>query len=170
MARITKALTNTEIERAKAKAKKYRLNDGHWLALLVKESGAKLWRFDYYKPNSKKRTEISLGNYPALTLAQARAIRDDYRALLAQGIDPQAHREQQAQEQAKAAGLTFYKVANDWLAYRKGRANFSVGYAKDVERLLERVFYPSLADKPIAEILPRDVIEILRPRQEAWNA
>ncbi len=50
MARITKPLTNTEVDRAKAKDKDYTLADGKGLYLLVKFSGSKLWRFSYYKP------------------------------------------------------------------------------------------------------------------------
>lgn len=41
MARITKPITSTEIERAKAKEKDYKLIDGNGLYLLVKVNGAK---------------------------------------------------------------------------------------------------------------------------------
>lgn len=43
MARITKPLTNTEIERAKPKEKEYTLSDGQGLYLLIKPSGSRLW-------------------------------------------------------------------------------------------------------------------------------
>ena len=160
------ALTDTKIKNLKfnpAGNNEHTDTQGLFLAVTTQ---SKIFRFRYNRPFTKKRTMLTIGFYPEISLAQARAVRDEYRSLLAQGIDPQAHRERQAQEQVKAAGLTFYKVANDWLAYRKGRANFSAGYAKDVERMLERVIYPSFADRPIADILPRDVIEVLRPLQE----
>ena len=70
MARTTKPLTNTEIEKAKPKTDKdgkptkNTLTDGLGLFLLVTPNGSKLWRFNYYKPNSKKRTEMSLGTFP----------------------------------------------------------------------------------------------------------
>lgn len=50
MARIIKALTNTEVNNAKAKEKDYKLMDGKGLFLLVKKTGAKIWRFNYFKP------------------------------------------------------------------------------------------------------------------------
>ena len=88
MARVTKPLTNTEVDKAKPKEKDYSLTDGYGLFLLVLATGVKSWKFNYYRPISNKRTKISIGTYPEITLAQARTIRDEYRALLAKGIDP----------------------------------------------------------------------------------
>ena len=90
MPKITKPLTNTEVERSKPKAKEYTLTDGYGLFLLVLPTGVKSWRFNYIRPLTKKRTKVSLGTYPALSLA-----REEYRSLLAQGIDPQEHKEQE---------------------------------------------------------------------------
>ncbi len=84
MARITKPLTNTEVERAKAKTKDYSLYDGGGLTILIRPNGAKLWRFRYARPFSNKRALIGLGQYPSVTLAQARSIKDEYLSLLAQ--------------------------------------------------------------------------------------
>ena len=66
MARITKPLTNTEVERAKPKDKDYSLMDGQGLFLRVKPNGVKSWLFNYYKPYSTppKRTNLGIGTYP----------------------------------------------------------------------------------------------------------
>lgn len=93
MARITRPLTNNEILKAKPREKDFTLHDGDGLFLLIKTSGKKLWRFRYKRPNSTSRTNLSLGAYPALTLAAARQIRDQHLSLLAQGIDPQQQQE-----------------------------------------------------------------------------
>ena len=45
MARITKPLTNTQIEQAKPKTKVYTLSDGSGLQLRVKPNGSKLQIF-----------------------------------------------------------------------------------------------------------------------------
>ena len=116
MARITKPLTNTEVDRAKPKEKDYTLADGQGLYLLVKANSSKLWRFNYYQPftNPKKRVLLGLGKYPEISLAQARKQRDEFLALLAQNIDPQSHRKQiELEEQMKQAN-TFYSVAEKW--------------------------------------------------------
>lgn len=69
MARLVKKLTDSEIKNAKASSKP--LYDGAGLFLEVSSKGAKLWRFRYVQPYTKKRTTISLGTYPDLSLSQA---------------------------------------------------------------------------------------------------
>ncbi|MEG9499921.1 integrase arm-type DNA-binding domain-containing protein [Mannheimia indoligenes] len=70
MARLTTPLNNTQIEKAKPQEKEYTLSDGKGLYLLIKPNGAKLWRFNYYKPytNPKKRALIGIGSYPDVSL------------------------------------------------------------------------------------------------------
>ena len=72
MPRVTKPLTNTEVDKAKTKDKEYNLSDGNGLFLRIKPTGAKAWIFNYYHPVTNKRTSFTIGTYPAITLAQAR--------------------------------------------------------------------------------------------------
>lgn len=64
------------------------LDDGG-LVLLVKPSGVKTWLLRYYKPANNKRTIVTIGNYPAYSLLDARAAKDEERAMPAKGINPQ---------------------------------------------------------------------------------
>lgn len=64
-------LTDVTVRNSKPNEKDQRINDGSGLYLLIKPNGAKWWRFDY-TINSKRKT-LSLGIYPATTLANARA-------------------------------------------------------------------------------------------------
>lgn len=161
MARITKPLTNTEVERAKAKKTDLKLLDGGGLFLLVKLTGSKLWRFNYYKPFTKNRTEISLGKYPDISLAQARKVRDEYLALLAQDIDPQQHRKQQsADEQARRIN-TFLSVAEKWREKKAGEV-----LPKTLDKhwaRLEKHLFPKLGEISVSEIAPKMLIEALEP-------
>ena len=87
MARITQPLTNTEVKQAKPKDKVYTLSDGGGLQLRVKPNGSKLWLLDYQRPYTKKRTSLSLGSYPIVTLALARSKKDEAKKLLFNNID-----------------------------------------------------------------------------------
>jgi trehalose/maltose hydrolase-like predicted phosphorylase len=87
MARTTKPLTNTEVKQAKSREKVYALSDGGGLQLRVKPNSSKLWQFDYYRPYTKKRTSLSFGSYPEISLADARRKRDEARELVAKDID-----------------------------------------------------------------------------------
>ncbi|OOF51018.1 integrase [Rodentibacter genomosp. 1] len=152
MARITKPLTNTEIDKSKPKDKDYTLSDGLGLYLLIKSTGAKLWRFNYYKPLTKKRALIGLGKYPDVSLSQAREKREELRALLSQGIDPQIHHQQQEEIKHKELINTYESVAWAWFEYRKTKKNFSLDYQKDIESLIKRNLLPHFGHLPISQI------------------
>ncbi|ORU92138.1 MAG: hypothetical protein A6F72_04210 [Cycloclasticus sp. symbiont of Poecilosclerida sp. N] len=79
VARTTKPLTNIEVKQAKPKAKEFNLSDGDGLSLKVKPNSSKLWFFNYYRPHSKKRANLSFGSFPEIPLAQARSKRLDAR-------------------------------------------------------------------------------------------
>lgn len=165
MARITKPLTNTEIDKSKPKDKDYTLTDGQGLYLLIKTNGAKLWRFNYYKPaNNKKRALIGLGSYPEISLAKAREIRETYRALLAQGIDPQTHRLQQEHQKALAQVNTFGKVAEQWKEKKEGEIELKT--VKKYWASLSLHVLPYIENYPITDILPTLVIPVLRKVEE----
>lgn len=115
MARIVKGLTNTQVERAKYTPNgTNELNDGKGLFLQMYPTGAKKWRFRYERPITKARTKFNIGDHPSITLAQARAKRDEYNALLAQGIDPQEHAKQKHQALQFQLENTFLKWAERW--------------------------------------------------------
>ncbi len=93
MARTTKALTHSEIIQAKPKEKVYTLSDGGGLQMRIKPNGSKLWLLDYFKPFTKKRTCLSFGAFPELSLAEARAKRDAAKELLVKCLDPKEERD-----------------------------------------------------------------------------
>ena len=69
---VTKPLTNTEVDKAKPKDTEYNLADGNELFLRIKPTKAKAWIFNYVRSITKKRTDLTIGTYPAISLAQAR--------------------------------------------------------------------------------------------------
>jgi hypothetical protein len=83
---ITSSLTDTKIKAAKPADKAYTMADGNGLQLLVKPNGSKLWEVRYTVNGKAKRT--SIGNYPTISLKDARLKRDDFKQLAANGIDP----------------------------------------------------------------------------------
>ncbi|MCV9880287.1 Arm DNA-binding domain-containing protein [Brenneria izbisi] len=87
MTAIPRLLSAVTVRKAKLAAKDYELSDGHGLTLSIRTTGKKIWRFRYQRPNSSARTNITLGHYPAMTLAAARTLHDEYIALLIKGID-----------------------------------------------------------------------------------
>ena len=83
-------LNDTLIRGLKAEARARKHFDGGGLFLFIPTSGSKLWRMAYRFEGKSKL--LSFGSYPALSLREAREQRDEAKKLLAQGIDPAAHR------------------------------------------------------------------------------
>jgi len=84
MPRRTLPLTATELQKAKPRAKDFKLFDGGGLYLLVTPSGGKLWNMKYNRDGKEKK--ISIGAYPAITLIDARQRREEIKAMLVKGI------------------------------------------------------------------------------------
>ena len=161
MPRMTRQLSATEVKNAKPKEKEYSLHDGMGLELCVKPNGAKLWRFRYYRPITKKRTMISFGEWDIVSLAGAREKRDSARVLLDKGIDPQEHQKAQTEQANAIVENTFSNIAAAWFELKKTRV--TPDYAHDVWRSLERDVFPFIGEMPIAEIKAKIVIEALEP-------
>ncbi|EPP1404283.1 integrase domain-containing protein [Klebsiella oxytoca] len=161
MARITRPLTNNEILKAKPREKDFTLHDGDGLFLLVKTTGKKLWRFRYQRPNSGSRTNLSLGSYPALTLATARQIRDQHLTTLAQGMDPQQQQELASEQRQIELDSIFSTVAANWFQIK--RKSVTEDYAKDIWRSLDKDVFPAIGSIPVQEIKARTIVEALEP-------
>ncbi len=166
MARTT-PLTNTEVKQAKAKDKVYKLADGDGLQLRVRVNGTKSWLLDYLKPNTKKRTSMSFGTYPEVSLANARKKRTSARELLAQDIDPKEYKDDKHREQLLAASHTLKSVASDWFTIKK--TTIAENTAKSLWRKFENHLFPKLGHRPIDKILAPEAIEALKPLAAKGN-
>jgi integrase len=161
MAKITKPLTNTEVSQAKPKDNDYTLLDGEGLQLRVKTSGTKSWLFNYYHPITKKRKNLSLGQYPALTLAEARKQRASSKELLTNNIDPKEYRDDQLSDEKLKMGFTLKSIALDWFEVKKTKIAETT--SKSLWRNFENHLFPSIGHRPIDKILAPEVIKTLKP-------
>jgi len=161
MARITKPLTNTEVQQAKPTDKEYILSDGEGLRLRVKPNGSKLWIFNYIKPATKKRANISFGVYPDLSLKEARIKRKEAREMLALDIDPAIQRAETKNKEKEEHENTLIHVAEQW--FRVKKISISADYAQDIWRSLEKHIFPEIGKAPISRLRAPMVINVIRP-------
>ena len=111
------ALTDVAVRQARPTGKDYTLRDFDGLSLAVSAKGGKSWHFRYYWAARQKR--MSLGTYPAVSLREARALRDEARALAAKGINPKIDRKQKLHAVRLATENSFKAVYLQWLAHRR---------------------------------------------------
>lgn len=160
MAIVTRPLSASEVQKAKPSSKPYLLFDGKGLCLQIKPSGKKYWRFRYSRPSTGKPTEVSMGSYPEISLADARIEHQKYLSLLAKGIDPK-ELEREAKTQVKTAEESrFSTVAKKWHDVK--REHVSEKHATQIWSSLERDVFPALGNIPVTEIKAPMLIAALK--------
>ena len=94
-------LTDAKIKAAKPTGKRYELIDGNGLYLDVTPSGVKTWRYRYRIYGLREK--VTIGQYPATTLAEARARNMEMAAMVARDKSP-ARELAREEQKAKQAG------------------------------------------------------------------
>lgn len=155
-------LTNVEIKNAKPRAKPYKLSDGGSLYIEVTKTGSKLWRWKYRFNKSENR--FSIGPYPEVGIKQAREARDNARALLRRGIDPNAYKKAEKISHLKDSEETFEALASEW--HSKRSQVWSPIHSKNVMDRLTRNVLPFIGKAPIAEIKVPELLRLLRRIEE----
>ena len=161
MAVLTRPLSATEVQKAKPASKDYELFDGQGLTLFVRTTGKKIWRFRYKRPGTVSRTTITLGHYPAMSLASARVQHAEHLALLVRGLDPKKCEQDAAEQQRLAVDSLFINVATKWFSVKKTK--ISADYADDIWRSLERDVFPAIGQTPVTELKAHSLIKALEP-------
>ena len=158
------ALTIKEIDSAKPTGKPYKLSDGGGLCLLVAPSGAKLWRWRYRFDGKEKM--MALGEYPVVTLKDARERHSDARKALANGTDPMAERKAEGEAKQKESEAkqreeenSFENVARDW--WKWWLIGKSPRHADTTMRRMEADVFPVYGHKSINAVTASDVRQLM---------
>ena len=149
-----KPLTDVLIRSLKPKDKPYKITDSGGLYLVVTPAGGKLWRLDYRFAG--KRKTLSLGEYPYISLAEARQRRDEAKTDIAHGIDPALKK----RAQREALKETFGAIALEW--FERMKPTWAPGHADKTKSRLERWLLPWLKDVPIRQISAPLILECAR--------
>lgn len=150
-------LTDVKIRQAKAADKVLKLTDGNGLYLEVKPNGSKLWRYRY-KIDGKENL-FAIGDYPTVSLLDARKAREEARELVKQGQHPSHVRKAATARQIGENANTFKAVAEEWIAKKKG--GWSPYYLKQVERGMLVDVYPFIGRRPLRSITANDILQVL---------
>lgn len=155
-------LTDTKLKALKVQNASYRMADSNGLCIEVRPTGAKVWRYRYRI--NDKASMVTIGEYPAVSLQQARTERDKLRAMVKAGTNP-AH----AQRAAKAANVernanTFGAIGLEYLAKREREGMTAHSVERD-RRALETYLAP-IYDSPISEVTAPMLLAALRKLEQ----
>jgi len=152
------ALTDLKIRRSKPAEKAYKVADSGGLYIEVRPTGSKLWRYRYRIAG--KENVFAIGEYPDLSLADARAKRDEAKALVKQGFHPSHVRQAEKLENIADGGNTFKVIAQEYIE-QKSRT-WSEDYAGQFERAMKLNVYPRIGRLPIRQVTAAHILEIMR--------
>ena len=158
-------LNARQVDAAKPREKAYKLADGAGLYLEVVPSGSRYWRMKYRFNGKEKR--MAFGVYPTVSLAQARALRDEAKKKLAEGIDPSFAKKEEKLVRDVQLNNTFQAVALEWHGTKVSR--WSEGYASDIMEAFNKDIFPYIGQQPVNEIKPLVLLNVLR-RMESRGA
>ena len=133
--------------------------DGAGLRLVKREDGSGQWVFRYTCHG--RRREMGLGSIQIISLKQAREKASEYRAMVANEVDPISARERQRADRRHGQNL-LSNVACD--AFDSHKASLKRdGAAGRWFSPLELHVLPKLGMTPIAEVTQRDIRDTLQP-------
>jgi integrase len=153
-------LSDLMVRQAKTTGKTYTLADSDGLSLFVAAHGAKAWHFRFTWGG--KRDRMSFGSYPALSLKEARELRDEARNLLAKGVNPHTERKRKRHAIVLAGEHTFQAVYDQWLTHRK--LSLEEGRQTSLEqiaRVFKKDVFPVLRHLTIYDITRAHLLDII---------
>lgn len=158
-------LSDAKVKNLKIEAKPYKVSDFDGLFVLVKASGSKSWRLKYRMDGSEKL--LVIGDYPAVSLLDARRIRDAARVDIANGVDPNEAKQEAKRLRSDSKANTFEKQADAFFAKseKEGKAAATLTKTKWLLGMANADF----GRKPMAEITSPMVLKCLRKVEARGN-
>lgn len=128
------------------------------LTIRVAPSGKKSWAYRYKRDG--KTVRITLGEYPAMTLAEATVAANKRRIDLLEGRNPKAERQKEVIESINAADELQFEVLAD---------RFVEEYAKPRKRswqddkwVIEKFLKPAFKGRVVSSIRRKEIVQLLR--------
>ncbi len=122
------------------------------LILRVTGRGVKSWGIVYYRQSDKKKRRLTIGKFPAISLADARTKAREFLTAIEQGKDPATEK-----QDAKKAD-TFEELANLYMVHyeKKGRRSVETYHYR-----LKKYVLPVLGHMKAEQVARRDIIILL---------
>lgn len=137
--------------------------DGDGLTFTLSRAGTATWvlRYQYLH----RARELTIGNYPDMTLASARKIAREHRAAIDQGLDPALEKQR---DKARAT-----KVSNVRSLVEDFRGKKLAGLAADTITYrnwdLDKAIVPKLGAIQVDKVQPSDVVHMLTSSKRTWT-
>jgi integrase len=152
-------LTETRLRALKPKNKPYKVADDRGLYVEVTPSGGKLWRFRYRIGKLEKK--LSIGNYPDISLKDARQATYEARQAVARGGDPSLEKRKQKIRSEFLSAQTFEAVAREYIEQMMVQNGRAEGTVVKANYFLDQLA-PAIGKRPIDQIEPFEILAPLK--------
>jgi len=155
-------LTDAKLRALKPRETAFRVADSNGLCIEVRPTGSKAWRYRYRYAG--KPSIVTIDEYPAMSLMQARTERDKLRTLLKGGANPAHVARVERAVQAERMNTTFGAIGLE-LLNKRAKEGLSSGSVKRERRLIEKDLAP-IAEMPITEVSAPILLAALRKLEQ----
>ena len=151
-------LNDTSLRGLKTRDKSYIVTDGDGLYIEVLSNGKKYWRYRTEKTDKatgeRKHHRFSLGEYPLVSLAEARSKRDDMKKAVKEDRLDDVNK-------SSASKVLFGDIALRWCQLQEDRSKGAERGKYITRGRLENYLMPTLRDRPMEDIRPADLLDII---------
>lgn len=158
-------LSDMQIRRWVSKGEPVAKSDGAGLTFTLSKAGTASWILRYMIAGRSR--ELTLGNYPDLSLSAARKLAAEKRVAVDQGNDPAAQKRQE--KRASRDAWTVRELAKDYIA----KSLDSGEYAEDTVYYrkwdLDNVILPRFGPAEVRTITPEEVVDMLERCGRSWT-
>ena len=148
------SLTEIKVRQAKPKEKVYFLADDDGLSLKIEPNGRKSWSYRYSLVGTNKRPRMKLGEYPVMSLKEARSVRDEYK-----------FNDYQNKLLHKKDIKTFQDICEEWLEF-KIKNSFEdeprCGVIQLAKKCLDQDIYPNIGLTSFIEVKRYDLVKVIK--------
>ncbi len=156
-------LDDIQLRRWVAAGERIARSDGDGLTFTLSAAGTATWVLRYRLGGPQK--EVTIGNYPDVTLAEARKTARKLRAAIDRGDDPAVEKRQEKARVTKIA--TVRQLIEDFKGKKLG------GLAVDTVRYriwdLDKIILPKLGPLPVDQVQPADIVHMLETANRTWT-
>lgn len=118
-----------------------------------------MFRYRFWE-TSKKAGLYTIGEYPAVTLQDARRERERVREIVKSGQNPNQVKRNEKMAAGIAKGNTFMSIAEEWI--EKKRPGWTAYYLKQINTSFKGDVYPAIGAMPIKSINALHILSILQ--------
>ena len=166
MARKANLLDDLQIRRWVAKGEPIARSDGDGLTFTLSTAGTASWILRYRVPGNRRK-EVTLGNYPDLTLAAARKLARDRRVEVDKGHDPAA--DKKVLKMRTKMAWTVNELIDDYKIKKLTTPPLAEGTVYYRKWDLKKVIGPKLGSMEVQHVTPADIVHVIESSKRSWT-